>query len=63
MQATLDDLRDKMKQETEDFLAVEMDSSSNPREAYATLLRELRAGREEDEVSPPTPPLRRRPAA
>ena len=62
MQATLENLRDKMRQETEDFLAEEMDSSDDPRAAYETLLRELRAApgaEEDDDVVPPTPPLRR----
>ena len=64
MQATLDNLRDKMRQETESFLAEGMDSSSDPHEAYAMLLRELRAGQGEEDVVPPTRPLRRRrPAA
>ena len=62
MQATLENLREKMCQETQDFLAEEMDSSSDPRAAYETLLRELRAGQEEG-VGPPTPPRRRRTAA
>ena len=64
MQATLENLREKMRQETESFLAEEMDSSSDPREAYAMLLRELRTEQGEEDVVPPTPPLRRRrPAA
>ena len=63
MQATLENLREKMRQETENFLAEEMDSSSDPRAAYETLLRELRGGQGEEDVVPPTPPLRRRPAA
>ena len=64
MQATLENLREKMRQETENFLAEEMDSSSDPREAYAMLLRELRTEQGEEDVVPPTPPLRRRrPAA
>jgi hypothetical protein len=64
MQATLDNLRDKMRQETENFLAEEMSSSSDPHEAYAMLLRELRAAPGEEEVVPPTRPARRRrPAA
>jgi hypothetical protein len=64
MQATLENLREKMRQETENFLTEEMDSSSDPREAYAMLLRELRAEQGEEDVVPPTRPLRRRrPAA
>ena len=59
MQATLENLRDKMRQETEEFLTEEMDSSSDPRAAYEMLLSELRAGRGEEDVVPPTPPLRR----
>ena len=62
MQATLENLRDKMRTETEDFLSEEMRSSSDPREAYETLLRELRSA---NDATPPTrtPPMRRRPAA
>ena len=63
MQATLENLRDKIRQETEDFLSQEMESSFDPREAYATLLRELRAGQGAEDVVPPTRPVRRRPAA
>ena len=60
MQATLDDLRDKMREETESFLTEEMRSSGDPRADYETLLRELRG---DGDVVPPTPPLRRRSAA
>ena len=62
MQATLENLRDKMRTETEDFLSEEMRSSADPREAYEMLLQELRAG---EDVSGPTrtPPMRHRPAA
>ena len=60
MQATLENLRDKMREETESFLAEGMDSSSDPRAEYDMLLRELRG-----EGTPPTrtPPVRHRPAA
>ena len=61
MQATLDNLRDKMRQETESFLAEEMDAATDPRAEYEQFLRELRG---EGDVPPTrTPPLRRRPAA
>jgi len=62
MQATLENLREKMCQETEDFLEEELASSFDPRQAYETLLRELRDG-QGAEVGPPTPPRRRRTAA
>ena len=62
MLATLENLRDKMREETENFLAEEMDSTSDPRAEYETLLRELRG---EADVVPPTrtPPVRHRSAA
>ena len=62
MQATLENLRDKMREETESFLTEEMDSSSDPRAAYEMLLRELHG---HGDVVPPTrtPPVSRRTAA
>jgi len=62
VQYRIDELRDKMRQETERFLERAMRSVRDPRAEYAKLLREMQASA--SGAGPErTPPVRQRPAA